>query len=192
MPKNKTVGKLIFTLFVLFAGISLGYAESCSVKGQTQYKYTANGCSYITQVRTCCSNGSWSAWDKPCPMDECKNGKTKDCGSGGCGQKICKNGRWSACETKQNRLGSTAYYHDTYCTTGGHSVWCSAYIWNETLKCCALSVQGFNPLVWQGGTRLDPSKCADGYCCLKSEYIYPNTNVGRLDWGDDGAVKYIK
>ena len=28
-------------------------------------QYTASGCTYKT--RTCCSNGSWSSWDGPCP-----------------------------------------------------------------------------------------------------------------------------
>ena len=98
MSKNKMVRNVFFVLFCLFACVSLGYAESCSSKGQLQYKYTASGCSYSTSTRTCCSNGSWSAWDKPCPVAECKNGETKECGSGKCGQKTCVNGRWSACK----------------------------------------------------------------------------------------------
>ncbi len=45
MSKNKTVRNVFFTIFCLFACVSLGYAESCSSKGQVQYKYTAGGCS---------------------------------------------------------------------------------------------------------------------------------------------------
>ena len=67
MLKNKTVRNVFFLVFCLFACVSLGYAESCSSKGQVQYKYTASGCSYTTQTRTCCSNGSWSDWGGTCP-----------------------------------------------------------------------------------------------------------------------------
>ena len=34
--------------------------------GATQNKYTPSGCSYTTQTRTCCSDGTWSGWDAPC------------------------------------------------------------------------------------------------------------------------------
>ena len=67
MSKNKTVRNVFFTVFCLFACISLGYAESCSTAGATQNKYTASGCSYTTQSRTCCSNGAWSDWGGSCP-----------------------------------------------------------------------------------------------------------------------------
>ena len=193
MSKNKTVRNVFFLVFCLFACVSLGYAESCSSKGQIQYKYTASGCGYTTQSRTCCSNGSWSAWDKACPVAECKNGETKECGSGKCGQKTCVNERWSACETIPNRLGSTAYNHDTYCTTGGHNVWCGASEWLETLKCC-----GFSQSIGLVGNRddIDYSKCGNTYwgyaCCRKAELLYPNTNEGRQDWSDTGAVEYVK
>ena len=46
--------------------------SSCGLSGRKEYKYTASGCTYSTSTRTCCSNGSWSAWDKACPI-------TKDC-----------------------------------------------------------------------------------------------------------------
>ncbi len=41
--------------------------SSCGVSGRKEYKYTASGCSYTTSTRTCCYNGSWSAWDGVCP-----------------------------------------------------------------------------------------------------------------------------
>ncbi len=42
--------------------------SSCGASGTKQYKYTADsGCSYTTSTRTCCYNGSWSAWDAACP-----------------------------------------------------------------------------------------------------------------------------
>ena len=67
MSKNKTVRNAFFTIFCLFACVSLGYAESCSTAGATQNKYMASGCSYTTQRRTCCSNKQWSAWGGSCP-----------------------------------------------------------------------------------------------------------------------------
>lgn len=42
--------------------------DSCGISGTKQYKYTADsGCGYSTSTRTCCYNGSWSAWDGVCP-----------------------------------------------------------------------------------------------------------------------------
>ncbi len=67
MSKNKTVRNIFFTIFCLFACVSLGRAESCSTAGATQNKYTASGCTYTTQSRTCCSNKQWSAWGGSCP-----------------------------------------------------------------------------------------------------------------------------
>ena len=64
MSKNKTVRNVFFLVFCLFACISLGYAENCSTAGAVEYKYTANGCSYDTIVRTCCASGNWSGWGK--------------------------------------------------------------------------------------------------------------------------------
>ena len=78
MSKNKTVRNVFFAIFCLFACVSLGYAESCSSSGSVQYKYTASGCSYTTQTRTCCSNGSWSDWDKDCSLTVCRNGEVKE------------------------------------------------------------------------------------------------------------------
>ena len=68
MSKNKTVRNVFFTIFCLFACISLSYGESCSTAGATQNKYTASGCSYTTQSRTCCATtGEWSDWGGSCP-----------------------------------------------------------------------------------------------------------------------------
>ena len=67
MSKNKIIVKAFLTAFCCFFLAALSNAESCSTAGQTQNKYTASGCSYTTQTRTCCSNGSWSEWDSACP-----------------------------------------------------------------------------------------------------------------------------
>ena len=55
MSKKKTVRKVFFAVFCFFACAIIARAESCSSKGQVQYKYTASGCSYTTQSRTCCA-----------------------------------------------------------------------------------------------------------------------------------------
>ena len=39
--------------------------ELCT-EGEVEYKYTASGCTYTTQKRTCCGGGLWSAWDGDC------------------------------------------------------------------------------------------------------------------------------
>ncbi len=65
MSKNKTVRNVFFAIFCLFACISLGRAESCSVAGQVQYK-TSGSCG--TSERTCCATtGEWSDWGGSCP-----------------------------------------------------------------------------------------------------------------------------
>ena len=99
MSKNKTVRNVFFLVFCLFACVSLGYAESCSSKGQVQYKYTASGCSYTTQTRTCCSNGSWSDWDKSCPtVIQCSGNSSETCEVCGTRTRTCNTstGQWSA------------------------------------------------------------------------------------------------
>ena len=87
MSKNKTVRNVFFTVFCFFIGINLAYAESCSTAGATQNKYTASGCSYTTQTRTCCANGKWSEWDKACS------------GAGSCSSSQCWDG--SKCVDKE-------------------------------------------------------------------------------------------
>ena len=63
------IERIIFGVIIALSMGVYAYAESCSSKGQVQYKYTASGCSYTTQSRTCCSNGSWSDWGADCPPD---------------------------------------------------------------------------------------------------------------------------
>ena len=51
---------------------------SCScTAGKVEYKYTAKGCSYDTDKRTCCSDGSWSAWNESCPVSKTCSASTK-------------------------------------------------------------------------------------------------------------------
>ena len=61
---------------------------SCSPTGSKEEKYTASGCSYSTQTRTCCSNGKWSEWNGSCS------------GAGSCSSSQCWNG--SSCANKES------------------------------------------------------------------------------------------
>lgn len=88
MSKKKIIIKMFLTVFCCFFLAALSNAESCSTAGQTQNKYTASGCSYTTQTRTCCATtGAWSDWGASCPScssSQCWNGsqcvdKPSDC-----------------------------------------------------------------------------------------------------------------
>ena len=106
MPKNKTVRNVFFAVFCLFACVSVGYAESCSTVGATQNKYTPNGCTYDTSVRTCCSNKQWSEWGKDC----CS-------GASCCSSSQCWNG--SSCEAQNtNKCGDQANMVYSNCVSG--------------------------------------------------------------------------
>ena len=59
------------------------------VSGKTQNKYTASGCSYTTQKRTCCYDGTWSGWDEECKACEDKNPCSSDADC--CDGKSCVN-----------------------------------------------------------------------------------------------------
>ncbi len=86
MLKNKTVRKLFLTVFCFFAAITSVYAESCSSAGAVEYKYTASGCSYTTQTRTCCAaTGAWSDWGGTCPScdENSKPATSESCGNCG-------------------------------------------------------------------------------------------------------------
>ncbi|MDD6173583.1 MAG: hypothetical protein PUB86_04780 [Elusimicrobia bacterium] len=78
MSKKKTVRKVFFAVFCFFACAIIAHAESCSSKGQVQYK--PNG-SCGTSQRTCCATTSaWSDWDKDCP--QCSESATSWASSG--------------------------------------------------------------------------------------------------------------
>ena len=69
MSKNKTVRNVFFLVFCLLACAGFSRAESCSSKGQVQYKANG-GCG--TSERTCCPNRQWSEWDGECSnQDDC-------------------------------------------------------------------------------------------------------------------------
>ena len=101
------IERIIFgVIAVLCMGI-YAYAESCSSAGSTEVKYSASGCSYTTQTRTCCSDKTWSDWDKACAVQaKCTEDELEDysrtlrwtydggvAGDKTC-QKKCVNGDW--------------------------------------------------------------------------------------------------
>ena len=152
MLKNKTVKNVFFAVFCLFACVSLGHAESCSSSGSVQYKYTASGCSYTTQTRTCCSNGSWSDWGGSCPTVKTCNTTSKpntvedygDC---------CQRKRTVTCNTstglwETGSWGSAtrAYKLHTICCNGtsGYTVCKASCSWNNRIAC------GGNSETYQG------------------------------------------
>ncbi|WP_428065496.1 hypothetical protein [Candidatus Proelusimicrobium volucris] len=65
---KKVSMKMFFMVLCFLPASVLVYAESCSSVGKIEYKYTAKGCSYITEKRTCCANKTWSAWNGKCPI----------------------------------------------------------------------------------------------------------------------------
>ena len=62
--------KLILAMAVFLSGITFAYADSCSIRGESETReiLQKNGI-YKTQTRTCCENKQWSEWNKGC--DEC-------------------------------------------------------------------------------------------------------------------------
>ncbi len=168
MSKNKTVRNVFFTIFCLFACVSLGYAESCSSKGQVQYKYTASGCSYTTQSRTCCATtGEWSDWDKSCPScssSQCWNGSK--CEDKGPVSRPCSGNVANASGGTQTRFAT--------CTSSGWSYgpWvdnctCKSnmYIPGSCTKCWVIknkygsNVQTYYITGLDGGTCCQPMSC---------------------------------
>ena len=71
MSKNKMVRNAFFAISCLLTCAGFSRAESCSSKGQVQYKANG-GCG--TSERTCCPNRQWSEWDGECSnQDDCTN-----------------------------------------------------------------------------------------------------------------------
>ena len=115
--------------------------DSCSTAGSTEEKYTASGCTYSTQTRTCCSNGKWSEWDKACSVasscssSQCWDGSKcadKEAVSRSCLGNItnAQSGTQTRTATCTNGSGWTygAWTGTCTCTTG--------YSWNSSTKRC--------------------------------------------------------
>ena len=107
------IERIIFGVIIALSMGVYAYAESCSSAGSKQYKYTASGCSYTTSTRTCCSNGTWSDWDKECCT-----------GAGCCTSGTCWNG--STCEAQiSSKCGDQANMVYSNCVQGkGYLYYC--------------------------------------------------------------------
>ena len=170
MSKKKIIIKAFLTVFCVLTGALSANAESCSTAGQVQYKYTASGCSYTTQTRTCCATtGAWSDWDTACPTtktcsDSSKPDSTQVCGNTGtrsrnvyCNTDTGKwvTGEWGDCQCPSNNFYNTKYgcinacycsYYDTYEPSCGYEA-CKQY-------CCP-----------GGGNYDDLNPTCDDQCC---------------------------
>lgn len=111
---------------------------SCSPAGSKEEKYTASGCSYSTQTRTCCSNGKWSEWDKACSSSsiQCTGNSSETCEVCGTRTRTCNTstGQWSAwsscvkptCEWGGIEGGVSAMTEDEIAAEFGDYVWISS------------------------------------------------------------------
>ena len=154
-------------------------------EGQTQYKYTASGCSYTTETRTCCaSTGTWPEWGGTCgpesttpiscSLSQCWNGteceeKSEDvvapCGENTTGTTLSRTAKcvdgsgWQYGEWE----GSCVCVSDLYQLNG---TYCS--------KCMTVQgVQTYYITSVYGGTCCQPRCCQTGTC------------KGAFPWGDD-------
>ena len=117
--------------------IIIGPIESECTSGQTQYKPSGT-CG--TSSRTCCSNGTWSAWDGECDastscgLNECWNGSK--CEAKGTVSKTCSGNIANAKSgtlTRTATCGSSGWSYGSWtgtctCNTG--------YTWNSSSKTC--------------------------------------------------------
>ena len=155
MSKKKIIIKAFLTAFCSFFLAALSNAESCSTAGQTQNKYTAgqpDDCSYTTQTRTCCSNGSWSSWGGSCPTVKTCDSASKPNAVEDYGD-CCQRKRTVTCNTstglwETGSWGSAtrAYKLHTICCNGtsGYTVCKASCSWNNRIAC------GGNSETYQG------------------------------------------
>ena len=166
MSKNKTVRNVFFAVFCLFACISLGRAESCSSSGQVQYKYTASGCNYITEKRTCCSNGSWSAWNGSCPTYIACNSGNKPVTTQACGGGTGSQTRTVSCDTSTGKWITGSW---GTCTCPSGSFWDSYYS-----SCASACYCG-----WGYKPACPYDKCKN-LCCPSASYDMDNAICGGV------------
>ena len=177
MFKKKTIAKAFLAVFCFFSCLVSLRAESCSTAGEVQYKYTASGCSYITQKRTCCATtGQWSDWDASCPSctsNQCWNGSycedkqatTATCGANTTGTTVrrtavCIDGKgWSYGEWGECKCSSTLYYP---------SVLRCDKCW-KTYN----GIQTYYILSKYGDTCCQPQCCATGTCSASFKGVDP-------------------
>ena len=136
MSKNKTVRNVFFSIFCLFACVSLGYAESCSSWGQVQYK--PNGTCGTTQRTCCATTGAWSDWGGSCPScasSQCWDG-TK-CADKEAVSRTCSGNVTNAQSGSQTRTATCSSGSGwTYGAWTGTCTCTSGYTWNSSTKRC--------------------------------------------------------
>ena len=196
MSKNKMVRNVFFLVFCLFAWVSLGYAESCSTAGAVEYKYTANGCSYDTSVRTCCATtGAWSGWGEECPKTcnpSTKPAETEPCGEDGSGTRsrsvTCdtltltwKTGSWSICsyctpgEIYKGFDRCENKFQQAVCNASGTAWNCKCI--NSTFESDCMLAGGY----WV-------SKTCTCLCCPKGSSASPNAETGGAKCIDRSGI----
>lgn len=116
---------------------SSGGGSSCTA-GAKENKYTASGCSYTTQTRTCCNDKTWSDWDKACSgssncsSSQCWNSSTNTCESKPSGSCSCSNGTCS----RTYSCASSGWTYSDICTCK------SGYEKNSSGQCVEKCVSG--------------------------------------------------
>jgi len=163
MLKNKTVRNVFLTVFLFFVCLTLAHAESCSTKGQIQYK-TNGSCG--TSTRTCCSNGSWSDWDGSCPVYIACNSANKPATTQACGGGNGTQTRTVSCNTTTGAW-VTGSWRTCTCTSG--------FFWDSDSSMCLN--------LCYCGWRYQPScpywGCKE-LCCPYDDYDMDNATCGGV------------
>ena len=181
MSKKKIIIKAFLTAFCVLTGALSANAESCTSAGQTQNKYTASGCSYTTQTRTCCAaTGAWSDWGGSCPScssSQCWNGSK--CADKEAVSRNCSGNVTNATGGTQTRTATCTNGSGwTYGSWTGTCTCKSGYEWKNssctrsatpsiTLDGCqAVPWEGHNSYTWVGG-RPNSAPSADMYATVR-------------------------
>ena len=139
--------------------------------GQTQNKYTASGCSYTTQTRTCCSDGTWSDWDgecgasSSCGLNECWNGLK--CEAKGTVSKTCSGNIANAKSGTLTRTATCGSSGWSYGSWTGTCICNTGYTWNNSSKTCGAKT-------CSGGDFYNAN--SDKCCSVGSYMVSPGTN----------------
>ena len=175
-------GKIIFGVIIALCIGLYAYAESCSTVGTTQNKYTASGCSYTTQSRTCCSNGSWSDWGKSCPTaascgtNECWDGSK--CASKGSTSRNCSGNVTNATSGSQTRTATcTSGSGWSYGSWTGTCTCKRGYSWTGSL--CRKDLESSLTYSWAGDVHGGPA-CNNANYCKTSFSLCPECNASRV------------
>ncbi len=176
------IERIIFGVMLTLSMCIYAYAESCSSVGSTEVKYSASGCSYSTSKRTCCSNKTWSDWDKACPTTPT------------CGANECWNGSSCAAkeETSRNCSGNVAnavsgnQTRTATCNSGSgwsYGSWTgtctckSGYSW--TVSRCLKELEPSLTYSWGGSIHGGPA-CNNTNYCVTDFSRCPECNASRV------------